>query len=591
MNRARASSRLALAALALLVGRAATAVAQTADPSLNTEPCTIPELDGPARCGTLQVWENREARSGRRIPIRFVVIPATGAAAAKEAIVYFAGGPGETSTDEAAFTAQRLAGARDTRDLLIMDSRGTGASNPLPCEISTPGNLQSYLVEFFTPDGVARCAAALQPRADVTRYASAPVADDLEELRAGLGYERLDLFGESYGTRTALVYLRRHPGHVRAILMFGAVPTDIRYPLTVAEDAEAAIAGVFAGCARDPGCHAAFPDPAADLRASLRRLDAGPAEATVVDPQSGGVATVRLSRERFAEALRYMAYVASTSALIPAVVNRAARGDFGPAAEEALYWRMGMVSGSSRGDYLAVTCPEDVDFVDTAEAARLARGGWFGDWRVRDQKAACAAWPHPTLPASFADPIRSEVPVLVVNGQLDPATAPQHARRMLRGFPNGRLVMIPSAGHSTYGLVGADECWVALQVAFIRTADAKAVDASCMERVTRPPFPTAIASGGVMEMDSAALARFAGHYSGQFHGMAMSVEMRVAGGRLHQVFLGRDIPLLPVGPNRFRFQNTPHLIITFRESGGAVTGFQVADGNAPAETFTRVAAP
>jgi len=535
----------------------------------------------------MEVWENREARSGRRIPIHFLVVPATGGGDGKEAIVYFAGGPGQAATDFAPDVAATLAGARDTRDLLFMDTRGTGASNPLPCEISVRGDLQSYLVEFFTADGVARCAAALRERADVTQYHSAPVADDLEELRAALGYERLDLFGESYGTRTALVYLRRHPQHVRSILMFGAVPTDMRYPQPVAADAQAAIDGVFADCARDPGCRAAFPDPAADLRESLRRLDAGPARAVVIDPLNGGTAPVRISRERFVEALRYMTYVASTASLIPALLHASARGDFAPAAEQALFWRMGLVSDASRGDYLAVTCPEDVAFIDTAQAAREARGTYFGGWRVRDQRDACAVWPHATLDASFAQPVRSDVPVLVVNGRMDPATAARHARRMLQGFPNGRLVMVPSAGHSTSGLVGADACWAALQVAFIRTADARALDASCMERVHRPPFPTEITAGREMVMDTAALARFAGRYAGE----ERTVEMRVSGGRLHGILPGRDMVLLPIARNRFRALRMPQLIFTFRESAGAVTALDVADAGAPAETYTRVPAP
>jgi pimeloyl-ACP methyl ester carboxylesterase len=581
MNRLRAFSGMAIL-LALVATRGA---AQSA--SLKMEACGRPDLGAGARCGTMEVWENREAGSGRRIPIRFVVIPATGGGDGKEAIVYFAGGPGQTSTDFAPEVARELAAARDTRDLLVMDSRGTGASNPLPCEISVRGDLQSYLVEFFTPTGVERCAAALQGRADVTQYHSAPVADDLEELRAALGYERLDLFGESYGTRTALVYLRRHPRHVRSILMFGAVPTDMRYPQPVAADAQAAIDGVFADCARDPGCRAAFPDPAADLRESLRRLESGPARAVVIDPMNGGTVPVRIPRERFVEALRYMTYVASSASLIPALVHRSARGDFGPAAEEALFWRMGLVSDASRGDYLAVTCPEDVAFVDTAEAAREARGTYFGGWRVRDQQDACAVWPHPTLDASFAEPIRSDVPVLVVNGQMDPATAARHARRMLQGFPNGRLVMVPSAGHSTFGLIGAEACWAALQVAFIRTADGRGLDASCMERVHRPPFPTEITGGRVMGMDTAALARFAGRYTGE----GMTVEMRVSGGRLHGIIPGRDMVLLPIGRNRFRALRMPHLIFTFRESTGAVTGLEIADAGAPAETYTRVAAP
>ncbi|HEU0051996.1 MAG TPA: alpha/beta fold hydrolase, partial [Longimicrobium sp.] len=473
--------------LALFAGRASPSAAQAGDSALAVRPCDIPGVGG-ARCGTFRVWENRRARSGRTIDLNFVVLPGTGTARATEAVAVFAGGPGQAATDFVGGDAATLAGAREGRDLLWVDGRGTGRSAPLPCEISKPGDPQSYLVEFFTVDGVRRCAETLAARADLARYTNADAADDLEELRAALGYERLDLYGVSYGTRTALVYLRRHPERVRAVLMHGSVPTDLRYPLTAARDARLAVDGVFADCARDPGCRAAFPDPAGDLRESLRRLDAGPAEAAIVSPFTGELATVRLSRERFGEALRYMAYSPNAAALIPVVVHHAARGDFGPAAEQALYWRMGLVGGSSRGLYLAVTCPEDVDLFDLAEAEREARGTWLGDWRARDQKAACAAWPHEPAGPGFAEPVRSTVPVLVMNGAMDPATASYHAERMLRGFPNGRMILIPSAGHATFGLLEVEPCYSTIVSTFIRTADARGVDASCIERVRRLPF-------------------------------------------------------------------------------------------------------
>lgn len=582
--------RLALfaALLALPLSHAAPAAAQPAAP--RTEPCAVPGYDGPARCGTLEVWEDRAAGRGRRIGVRFVVLPAPGAAKAGEAVAYLAGGPGQASTAFAAQEAARLATAREGRDLLFMDARGTGGSNPLHCERSRPAELQGWLSEFFTAEGVARCAEALRPVADVRLYGSAHAAADLEELRAALGYARLTLHGGSYGTRTALVYLRRHPERVRAILMEGAVPTDLRYPLTVAPDAQAVLDGVLADCARDAACRAAFPDPAADLRESLRRFGAGAGavEATVVSPVTGEPATVRLTRERYVEALRYMTYGPASAALVPAVVRRAAAGDFGPAAEQAIQWRRGLIGSSSDGVYLAVTCPEDVAFADSAEGVRRARGTYLGDWRVTDQKAGCRAWPHDRLDASFVEPVRSPVPLLVLNGALDPATALHHAERMVRGFPNGRLVAVPSGGHSAYGLVGAEPCLSEVMAAFVRTTDARGVDASCVGRIRRGPFPTEVSAGRVVAMDSAALARFEGRY---VRDGAPPLELRVREGRLHASIPGLSLPVIPIAPLRFRYMAVPHVIATFREENGVITGFDVADGGAPPERYRREDAP
>lgn len=571
----------AAAALLLLVWPCSLAAAPAAAPALRTRPCTVRGVRGPARCGTLEVWEDREARKGRRIGIHFVVLPASARGRAKEAVAFLSGGPGEAATDAAAPVAAQLARVRDTRDLLFMDQRGTGASNPLPCKSARPADLQSYLTEFYTPAEVELCARRLRARADVTRYGTGPAMDDLEELRAALGYERLDLFGASYGTRAALVYLRRHPGHVRAVLMHGSAPTDLRYPLTVPRDAQLALDGVFADCARDPGCHAAFPDPAAELEKSLRRLEAGPVRAPVLDPATGEMTAVLLSRDRYTEALRALAYDAGSASLIPVVVHRAAGGDFGPAAEEELAWRRS-VEADSRGVHLAVTCGEDVDFIEPPEAVAAAQGSFMGPWRAADQKAACAVWPHRKLDRSYLDPVRSEVPLLVMNGEDDPATARYHAERLLRGFPNGRLVVIPSGGHGTGGLAGIQPCYDDIVSQFIRTGDAGGVDASCMAGVHRPPFPTAFPGGEVVKVEPAALRRFIGRYSGP-----VRAEIRMQGGRLHAQVGKEDLVLLPTGATRFRLAISPHVRVDFREKGGKVTAFEVADGGAPVDTYLK----
>jgi pimeloyl-ACP methyl ester carboxylesterase len=557
--------------------------AQASSTGLSVRPCNIPGISAPARCGTFKVWENRETRKGRKIAIRFYVVPAPGAARATEAVAFFSGGPGEAATDSAPWVTAQLVDVRDGRDLLFVDLRGTGGSHPLRCKSAKPSDPQSYLKEFYTPEDVARCARELRSRADVTQYHTAPAVDDVEDLRATLGYERLDLYGGSYGTRTALVYLRRHPQHVRVILMHGSVPTDLRYPLTVPRDAQLAFDGVRSDCEHDAACRAAFPDVAADLAASLRRFESGSVKADVLDAKRGATTTVTLSRDRYTEGIRSLLYQASGSSLIPAVVHRAAQGDFGPAAEEELAWRM-EIEAQYRGVHLAVTCSEDVDFIDPAEAQRAAEGTFMTAWRAVDQKAACAVWPHRKLDRSVLEPVRSAVPLLILNGAYDPATASYHAERLAQGFPNSRVVIIPSAGHGTSGLVGLRSCYDRLVTGFIRTADAKGLDASCMSAVHRPPFPTEFPGGKVIAVDAASLRRFAGTYSSPED----TFEIRFEHGKLQADASGEKLTLLPIGPSRFRLLESPHAQVTFRDRDGEVTALELANGGAPVETFPRV---
>jgi hypothetical protein len=294
--------------------------------------------------------------------------------------------------------------------------------------------------------------------------------------------------------------------------------------------------------------------------------------------------TVMLPRDRYTEGIRALLYNASNSSLIPAIVHRAAQGDFGPAAEEELGWRMA-IETQSRGVHLAVTCSEDVDFIDPAEAQRVAEGTFMTAWRAADQKAACAVWPHRKLDRSFLEPVRSPVPLLILNGEHDPATAKYHAERLAQGFPNGRVVIIPSAGHGTNGLVGLRPCYDRIVAQFIRTADAKGVDASCMAAVHRPPFPTEFPEGKVIAVDPASLHRFTGMYSSPEEG---TIEIRLEHGKLQGNASGEKMTLLPVGPARFRLAEVPHAQLTFRDQDGTVTAFDFANGGAPVETFARI---
>ena len=318
-----------------------------------------------------------------------------------------------------------------------------------------------------------------------------------------------------------------------------------------------------------------FPTWPRILEKSLRALDKGPVRAPVLDPENGEMTAVLLARDRYTEALRALAYDAGSASLIPVVVHRAAAGDFGPAAEEELAWRRA-IEGDSRGVHLAVTCAEDVDFIEPPEAVAAAQGSFMGPWRAADQKAACAVWPHRKLDRSFLDPVRSEVPLLIMNGEDDPATARYHAERLLRGFPNGRLVVIPGAGHAVGGLVGIEPCYDDVVSRFVDTADARGLDASCIARVHRPPFPTAFPGGKVVRLEPESLGRFTGRYTGP-----VAAEIRMVGGKLHALVGGEDLTLLPTGPTRFRLAASPHVRVEFREKSGKISAFEVADGGAP----------
>ncbi|MEW5928856.1 MAG: alpha/beta hydrolase [Gemmatimonadota bacterium] len=481
--------------LAVLLAAAVTApasrsAAQAGAPGLTVEPCTLPGVSGPARCGTLEVWENRTTRSGRRIPVRFVVVPGTGTGPAREAITYLDGGPGSAATGAAGWIAGMFAPSLEGRDVLLVDQRGTGGSNLLQCDLFGPREEpQGYLGAFLPADRVRACVPELQRRADLAQYTSDPAADDLDEVRAALGYERLDLYGGSYGTRAALVYMRRHPQRVRSAILLGVVPTDAAVPLHFARDTERALWGVLGECQAQAACRAAFPRLRDDVRRSLQRFAAGPVSVEVVNPGTGKPARVSLSRDLYAEAVRYMLYSPAAAGQVPRVVHLAAEGDFAPAAQFALDRRMNVLDATSHGTYLAVTCAEDVPFADSAAAEREARGTLLGTYRLRDQRAACAGWPRAPIDPAFRGPVASDAPTLILSGEWDPATPPVYGDQAARHLRNSLHVVVPSGAHGFGGLENA-ECVQEVMNAFVRAGSVAGLDTSCVGTIRRRPFQT-----------------------------------------------------------------------------------------------------
>ncbi len=130
---------------------------------------------------------------------------------------------------------------------------------------------------MYPVDYVKTLRQELEKRADLTQYTTSIAMDDLDDVRAWLGYERINLFGLSYGTRAVLVYMRQHPDRVRSAILMGVAPTYLKMPLHHARAAKRAIDLLFAECATDEACHRAFPNIEREWNEVLERLGGEPA--------------------------------------------------------------------------------------------------------------------------------------------------------------------------------------------------------------------------------------------------------------------------------------------------------------------------
>jgi pimeloyl-ACP methyl ester carboxylesterase len=440
--------------------------------------CRFADVARAARCGTLSVPENPDKPGGRRLSLSVAVIPATRAPALADPIVVLQGGPGEDAIGSAGFYAARFAPLLDDRDLLLVDQRGTGKSGALPCTLYSAGDPAASLRDVFPLAAVKRCVQRLKARADLTQYTFDRFANDLEQVRRGLGYGALNLYAGSYGTRAAQVYLRSFPAGVRTAYLGSPVPIDAANPLPFAKTAQAALNMLFSACSAEAACRSDYPKLREEFRAVVLKLDSGAARVSI----PGSAATATLDRGRVAEWMRSKLYRPKSATMLPWMIHRAYAGDWNPIVTGLLSDAHDADPGFSFGLFFSITCSEDVAFIHEQDIAPETQGTFLGDYRVRQQQAACKEWPTRTLPKDYRAPVASAVPTLFVSGDADGGTPLWYADHVAAGFSNRLQVIVKGHGHTEWS-----DCLAQLYQQFVRGGGVSGLNPSCPD-VPRPPF-------------------------------------------------------------------------------------------------------
>lgn len=456
---------------------------QTATTPVATDkPC--PETHGlpaNARCGTVEVHEDRDSNQGRTIDLAYLILPAKNQDAAQPDPVFaLAGGPGQAATQIWPVANTSLAAAHETHDLVFVDQRGTGASNGLHCPVE---DLTAILAgPWVNPDALQACGESLP--ADLTQYTTPTAMDDLDDVRAALGYDTINVWGGSYGTRAALVYLRQHGDHVRSTVLWGVAPPGAPFMATFGPDAQAALDALAADCQADAKCNELLPDGATTVDRIIARLKEAPAPVTVTDPRSGEEATVELSADMFIGGLRFALYDASWSAPLPAMLAAADQGRYEPLTGFATQISVAVLQQIHMGMFMSIACAEDIPLLTDAHLTAADQTFVGGDF-LRGIQTACTRWPTAPMPAGYLEPVRSDVPVLLMAGAIDPVTPPRTAEDAAETLSNSRIVSFPATGHGTSN---AGECETELVGEFIDHPDPAALDVSCTEALKRPDF-------------------------------------------------------------------------------------------------------
>ena len=447
--------------------------------------CRLPKYAQPVQCGTLSVPEDRTKPDGRRIELFIAVLSANTLSPRPDPLVIIAGGPGQAASTLAPF-ARSLSEIRRTRDIVLVDQRGTGRSAALGCKAFTPDDRAEFELD---PLPKARaCLAELASRGvDPAQYTTSAWVADLEDVRDAMAYPTLNLWGGSYGSRVALEYLRRHPERVRSVVLDGVAPPAMRITLDIWTARDAAFDALVAACRASPACASAFPDPAATLDAIATDLAGGKA-ISGSDPRTGAKVTTTLTFPQVIAALQALLYAPELASLVPELLDLARKGDYEPLAAAALALTADVSEQMNAALHYSVTCAEDAPRVDRAAAAQ-ALAGRRSRALAESVLSVCDVWPRGTMPADFGDAVASDVPALVLSGGLDPVTPPAFGAAVAKTLSHSRHVVAAGYGH----IVSPHACGPRLVAAFVDAAGFDKLPAGCiafLESSRRPPFFT-----------------------------------------------------------------------------------------------------
>ncbi|NKB97390.1 MAG: alpha/beta fold hydrolase [Pseudomonadales bacterium] len=434
-----------------------------------------------AECATWQRPLDPAKPNDEKIELFIAKLKSTSNTPAEDAFTIINGGPGGSSIDMMIQFAPLLSAFTRERDVLVIDQRGTGRSSRLTCE-GIADDPESYDPEKV-PELIQACLARLP--FDPNFFTTSAAVEDLEAMRAELGYSQLSIYGVSYGTRVAQHFMRRYPNSARAVIIDGVVPPTEVLGSQIAVHSQEALDKVFAQCAEKPECADAFGDVKASFEFVSTKLREAPIPMTLPHPVTGITTELELGHPHLVAWLRFSLYAPETTALIPVILNEAVKHQsYTPIASNALRMLHNITTSMAYGMHNAVVCTEDAPFYASEEVDFDALSATYIGREMYDTLSAlCVEWPRGYMHDSMKQPLQSAVPTLVLSGENDPITPPAWGEAVMPGLSNAIHIIAPGQGHGTIGR----GCMPKLIEAFVEDPDPNQIDSACIERLQ--PFP------------------------------------------------------------------------------------------------------
>ena len=472
---------------------------------------------GEIECGLLQVPENREDPDSRFIELHFIKLVSTWddeEAKADEGgedsglepgrrddpVIYLTGGPGAS----AEYYVERFKdhGIRRHRDLYILEQRGIANSGDF-CETYFSRNPDIGNVDSFAKSAEAsRIAAedcarnAVAAGVDVSAYNTIENARDVKALRMALGFDKWNVWGISYGTLLGQAYIKEDPEGILAVVLDAIVPLDARaheVSWRVVNWYDRDLRKLDELCQADKGCAKSYSDLGERVRDAARATMDEPIVVEVEDTERYPTGKAYFFSNMAAFLPFMLFYEQSNYAALPAIIH--AWADAVENRDEALFKAIaaaptGSFFGISQGMYDAIMCNDG--YREAAIASTAADRAEFPVLTAAiavegDAEAAaesCISLGLAPRPREQYAAVQTDIPTLLVEGDMDPITPPPLARVIEPGFTNGTYVEFPYAGH---GPTRSVECAGDLLNKFYDDPEAEP-DLACVDEMEVPDF-------------------------------------------------------------------------------------------------------
>lgn len=451
-------------------------------PVFEPGPCPIdlpPDVE--IQCGSVRVPEHHAAlHAGKNldmIRLAVAVLPAVESEPPSGALplVMEAGGPGMSTLT--AFlpdllTNPDLLPLRVGREIVLVEQRGTRYSEPfLACDslydvLLRQENSETGSSEMMDPNPIDLLISCrnhwVAQGVDLSAYNSLQNAADIVTVLEALGYEHFDLYGVSYGAMLAQHIMRDYPDRLRVVILDSPVPLAINFIPDVPRNMDRSLRLLFARCEADSNCRQWFPDLETTLLELVERLDArSDTSFELTDPATGSTLCLPLSGTTLARQVFEMMYVTDLLPALPAAMMDMAQGNYDLLADFAA--QLLFDPTDAVGMQMSVLCSEDADYswsdIDqTGVYPQLVRA------TLSDIRAGCAEWDVPALDDMVDEPVRSDIPTLLLSGEYDPITPPLYAGAIAATLSHATHVNFPAVGH---GVLQGGPCPVAVMRAFL----------------------------------------------------------------------------------------------------------------------------